>query len=116
LADIAGLIGAVITQKDLAVKEKAEKQAAIKALTAIALAGAKAKVGKVASRGPPAPVPEADVDLTHVSDSESEVDTGLPSSTAPPRLEDPSNMKRTRGKTLDFVALHTGAPSKKTRP
>ena len=39
-------------------------------------------------------------------------DTNLPSSTAPPRLEVPSNMKRTRGKTLDFVALHTGAPSK----
>jgi hypothetical protein len=40
-------------------------------------------------------MPEAGVDLVHVSDSESEVDTGLPSSTASPRLEDLSNMKRT---------------------
>jgi hypothetical protein len=112
LVDAAGLTAAVIAQKDLAAKEKAEKQATTKALTAIASACAKAE--KVVSRGPPAP--EAGVDLTHVSDSESEVDTGLPSSTAPPRLEDSSNMKRTRGKTLDFVALHTGAPSKKTRP
>jgi hypothetical protein len=120
LVDAAGLTAAVIAQKDLAAKEKAENQATIKALKATALASAKAKAGKVASRGPPAPAPapapEAGVDLTHVSDSESEVDTGLPSSTAPPRLEDPSNMKRTRGKTLDFVALHTGAPTKKTRP
>jgi hypothetical protein len=112
LADAAGLTAAVIAQKDLAAKEKAEKQAATKALTATALASAKAK--QVASRGPPAP--EAGVDLTHVSDSESEVNNGLPSSTAPPRLEDPEKTKRTRGKTLDFVALHTGAPSKKTRP
>ena len=36
--------------------------------------------------------------------------------TAPPRLEDHGNMKRTRGKTLDFVALHREAPSKKTKP
>jgi hypothetical protein len=108
LADAAGLTAAVIAQKDLAAKEKAEKQATTKALTATALASAKAE--QVASRGPPAP------DLTHVSDSESEVDTGLPSSTAPPGLEDPGKTKRTRGKTLDFVALHTGAPSKKTRP
>ena len=72
----------------------------------------------MALRGPPAPAPapEAGVDLTHVSDSESEVDTSLPSSTALLRLADPSNMKRTREKTLDFVALYTGTPSKKTRP
>jgi hypothetical protein len=53
----------------------------------------KAKAEIVASHGPP--MPEAGVDLVHVSDSESEVDTGLPSSTASPRLEDLSNMKRT---------------------
>lgn len=63
----------------MAVKEKVEEQATTKALTVIALASAKAKFEKVASRGPP----EAGVDLTHASDSESEVDTGLPSSTAP---------------------------------
>jgi hypothetical protein len=63
-----------------------------------------------------APAPEAGVNLTHVSDSESEVDTGLPSSTAPPRLGDSSNMKKARGTALDFVALHTGPPSKETRP
>jgi hypothetical protein len=101
----------VIAQKDLAAKENAENQTATKA--------AKAKAGKDVSRDPPAPAPapasEARIDPTHVSDSESEVDTGLPSSTAPPRLEDPQNVKRTRGRTLDFVALHTGAPSKKTR-
>jgi hypothetical protein len=114
LADAAGLTAAVIAQKELTAKEKAEKQAAIKAAKATALASAKAKAGKGTPRDPPAS--EARIDITHVSDSESEVDTGLPSSTAPPRLEDPSNMKRTRGKTLDFVALHTGGSSKKTKP
>jgi hypothetical protein len=45
----------------------------------------KPKAEKVASRGLPAPVPEAEagVNLIHVSDSESEVDTSLPPSTAP---------------------------------
>jgi hypothetical protein len=73
----------VIAQKDLAAKENVENQTATKA--------AKAKAGKDVSRDPPAPAPasEARIDPTHVSDSESEVDTGLPSSTAPPRLEDP---------------------------
>jgi hypothetical protein len=56
------------------------------------------------------------IDLIYVSHSESEVDISLPSSIAPLRLEDPNNMKRTKGKTLDFVTLHTGAPNKKTRP
>jgi hypothetical protein len=32
----------------------------------------------------------------------------------PPRLEDPSNIKKTRGKTLDFVALHTGVSAPRT--
>jgi len=45
---------------------------------------------------------KAGVDLTHVCDSESEVNTCLPSLTAQqppqPRLEDPCNMKRARGK------------------
>ena len=80
MADAARLTAAVIAQKDLAAKGKAEKQATTKALTVTALASAKAKAGKVVSRGPL----EAGVDLTHVSDSESEVDTGLPPSTAPP--------------------------------
>jgi hypothetical protein len=73
----------VIAQKNLAVKEKAENQATTKAFKATALVSVKAKAGKIASRGPLTPAPEAGVDLTHVSDSESEVDTGLPSSTAP---------------------------------
>jgi hypothetical protein len=117
LADAAELTAAVIAQKDLAAKENAENQAATKAAKAAALASAKAKAkaGKDVSGDPPAPASEARINLTHVSDSESEVDTGLPSSTAPPRLEDPQNVKRTRGRTLDFVALHTGAPSKKNR-
>jgi hypothetical protein len=89
LADAAGLTAAVIAQKDLAAKENAENQTTIKAAKATALASAKAKAGKDVSRDPPAPASEARIDLTHVSDSESEVDTGLPSSTAPPRLEDP---------------------------
>jgi len=46
----------------------------------------------------PALALEARIDLTHVSDSGSEVDTGLPSSTALPRLENLSNMRRTRGR------------------
>jgi hypothetical protein len=46
-----------------------------------------------------------------LDDSAGEEEAGLPPSTAPPRLEDP----RTRGKTLDFVALHTGAANKKTK-
>jgi hypothetical protein len=37
----------------------------------------------------------------------------VPPSTAPPRLEDSGSVKRTRGKTMDFVALHTGTASKK---
>jgi hypothetical protein len=46
-----------------------------------------------------------------LDDSVGEEEAGLPPSTAPPRLEDP----RTRGKTPDFVALHTGAANKKTK-
>jgi hypothetical protein len=42
-----------------------------------------------------------------------EVDTDLPPSTAPPRLEGSGGMKRTRRRTLDFVLLHTGTASKK---
>ena len=60
------------------------------------------------------PTPKAGVDLTHVSSSESEVDTSLPPSTAssarpPTEAGESSNMKRTRGRALDFIALHTGA-------
>ena len=40
----------------------------------------------------------------------------LPPSTAPPRLEESGRTKRTRGKTMDFVALHTGVASKKGKP
>jgi hypothetical protein len=81
----------VITQKDLAAKKNAENQTVIKAVKAIALASAKAKAGKDVSRDPPAPAPasEARIDLTHVSDSENEVNISLLSSTAPPKLENP---------------------------
>jgi hypothetical protein len=48
-------------------------------------------------------------------ESAGEEDLGLPPSTAPPRLED-AVTKRSRGKTLDYLALHTGKASKKTRP
>ena len=37
----------------------------------------------------------------------------LPPSTAPSRLGESGSTKRTRGRTMDFVALHTGAVSKK---
>ena len=39
----------------------------------------------------------------------------LPPSTAPLRLEESSSMKRTRGRTMDFVALDTGTASKASR-
>jgi hypothetical protein len=99
----------VIIQKDLAAKKNVKNQTVTKAVKATALASVKAKAGKDVSRDPPAPAPapEARIDLTHVSDSESEVNINLPSSTAPPKLEDPQNVKRTRGRTLDFVALRT---------
>jgi hypothetical protein len=67
------------------------------------------------SRDLPGHAAAAITDLTHLDDSASEEEVGLPPSTAPPRLEDPTTTKRTRGKTLDFVALHTGTASKKTR-
>jgi len=53
----------------------------------------------------------------HASESVDEEDPGLlPPSTAPPRLEESGCMKRTRGRTMDFVALHTGTASKKGKP
>jgi len=64
----------------------------------------------VESRDEPAP---ERFDLTHLESPEEDV--GLPPSTAPPRLED-ANTKRRRGKTLNYLALHTGKASKKTRP
>jgi hypothetical protein len=46
-----------------------------------------------------------------------EKDSGLlPPSTALLRLEESDSTKRTRGRTLDFVALHTDAVSKKGKP
>jgi hypothetical protein len=46
-----------------------------------------------------------------------EEDPGLaPPSTAPPRLEESGSTKRTRGRTLDFTAQHTGTVSKKGKP
>jgi hypothetical protein len=52
------------------------------------------------------------IDLTGLSDNEE--DTGLPPPpTVPPRLEDTAVMKRTRGKTLDLVALQNGTATKK---
>ena len=51
----------------------------------------------------------------HAAESADEEDPGLlPPSTAPPRLEESSSMKRTRGRTLEFVVLHTA--SKKGKP
>ena len=53
----------------------------------------------------------------YAPESADEEDPGLlPPSTAPPRLEESSSMKRTRGRTMDFVALHTGTASKKGKP
>jgi hypothetical protein len=106
-ADAAGLTSAVIAQKDLASKEKAEAIRVEKAAKAAALTAAKGKAAMVESRDEPAP---ERVDL-----ESSEEDVGLPPSTAPSRLED-ANTKRRRGKTLDYLALHTGKASKKTRP
>jgi hypothetical protein len=96
LTNAAGLTSAEIAKRDLAKKEKAER-------TAIA------RTGKPASRVAPAPGP---VDLTGFGDDEGDV--GLPSpSIAPLRLEDTAVMKRTRGKTLDFVVLQNGTVIKK---
>ena len=88
------MISAVIAQKDLAAKEKAEATKAIKTVKVVVLTAIKAKA--------------------HIK-SAGEEDLGLPPSTAPPRLED-AVIKRSRGKTLDYLALHTGKASKKTRP
>jgi hypothetical protein len=49
------------------------------------------------------------------SAGEEDPDLLLPS-TAPPRLEESGSTKRTRGRILDFVALHTGTVSKKGKP
>ena len=53
----------------------------------------------------------------HASKPTDEEDLSLlPPSTAPLRLEESNGVKRTRGRTLDFVALHTGTVSKKGKP
>jgi len=102
LASAAGLTSAEITKRDLAKKEKAERAIIVEALKLI-------RAGKPASYAVPAPRP---TDLTGFGDDEG--DAGLPPpSTAPPRLEDTAVMKRTRGKTLDFVALQNGTATKK---
>jgi hypothetical protein len=50
----------------------------------------------------------------HAPESVDEKDPGLlPPSTASPRPEESGSTKRTRGRTMDFVALHTGTTSKK---
>jgi hypothetical protein len=90
------LTSAEIAKQDLAKKEKTERAAI-------------AKTGKPASRAAPASGP---ADLTGFGNDEGDV--GLsPPSTAPPRLEDTVVMKRTRGKTMDFVALQNGTVTKK---
>ena len=53
----------------------------------------------------------------HAPESADEEDPDLlPPSTSPPRLEESGSTKRTRGRILDFVALHTGTVSKKGKP
>ena len=109
LANTAGLTSAEIAKRDLAGKEKAER-------AAIAAALKLTKAGKPASRAVPAPTAPAPgpIDLTVLGDDEE--DAGLPPpSTALPRLEDTAVMKRTRGKTLDFVALQNGTATKKRK-
>jgi hypothetical protein len=55
--------------------------------------------------------------VNHPPKSADKEDPGLlPPSTAPSRLEESGSIKRTRGKTMDFVALHTGTASKKEKP
>ena len=109
LANTAGLTSAGVAKRDLAGKEKAER-------AAIAAALKLTKAGKPASRAVPAPTAPAPgpIDLTGLGDDEE--DAGLPPpSTALPRLEDTAVMKRTRGKTLDFVALQNGTAAKKRK-
>jgi hypothetical protein len=66
------------------------------------------------SRGQARPEPTTAViiDLAHLGGSADEEEVGLPSSTAPPRLEDPATTKKTRGKLLDFATLHVGVASR----
>jgi hypothetical protein len=102
LANAVGLTSAEIAKRDLAKKEKAARAVIAEALKLT-------RTGKPASRAAPTPGP---ADLTGFGDDEE--DAGLPPpSTAPPRLEDTAVMKRTRGKTLDFVALQNGTAIKK---
>jgi hypothetical protein len=60
----------------------------------------------------PGPVAAAITDLTHLGDSAGEEEVGdevsLSPSTTPLRLEDSTATKRTRGKTLGFIAIHAG--------
>jgi hypothetical protein len=82
------LTAAVAAQRDLAAKEKTDKQAATKAAKATAASRGKGKAKDVVSCDLPGP------DLTHLDDSAGEEEAGLLPSTAPPRLEDPSTAKR----------------------
>jgi hypothetical protein len=91
-------------------KKKAQGPANAAGLTSVEIARrdllAKEKAKRAANRAAkhaPESVNEEDPDL-------------LPPSTAPPRLEESGSTKRTRGRTLDFVALHTGTASKKGKP
>jgi hypothetical protein len=102
LASAAGLISAEIAKRDLVKKEKAERAIIVEALKLI-------RAGKPASHAVPVPRP---TDLTGFGDDKG--DAGLPPpSTTTLRLEDTTVMKRTRGKTLDFVALQNGTATKK---
>jgi hypothetical protein len=80
LADVVGLATAVIAQNDLAVKERL--------LPRSSQHKSKSRKWRYAIRL--SARPRARNDLTHISDSESEVDTNLASFTAPPRLDGPS--------------------------
>jgi hypothetical protein len=91
-------------------KKKVHGPADAAGLTSAEIAGkdllAKEKAESAASRA-----------ANHGPEPADEEDPGLlPPSTAPPRLEESGSTKRTRGRTLDFVALHTGAASKKGKP
>jgi hypothetical protein len=104
LINAAGLTSAEIAKRDFAKKKKADRAAIAEALKLT-------RTGKPASRAAPAPGP---ADLMGFGDDEEDAELPPPS-TAPLRLEDTAVIKRTRGKTLNFVALQNGTATKKRK-